>query len=111
TPNQRVLIESSAQTLTPAALGAAVLPGGDGPPLKLRDVAAGREGAAPKFGDTIIMGKPGVMLGLSSQYGANTLEVTRAIEAEIDSLRPGLAARGVTLYAGLHRPANFIEKP
>src|SRR5258708_10161164 len=55
------------------------------------------------------MGKPGVMLGLSSQYGANTLEVTRAVEEVIASFKPALAARGVTLYAGLHRAANFIE--
>jgi CzcA family heavy metal efflux pump len=109
TPNQRVLIESRGQTLTAAELGAAVLPAASGSPLRLRDFATVREGAAPKFGDTLIMGKPGVMLGLSSQYGANTLEVTGAAEAEIDSMRPALAARGVTLYAGLHRPANFIE--
>src|SRR3984957_4490112 len=109
TPNKRGLIESRGKKLTPAELGAAVLPGGSGSPLRLRDFATVREGAAPKFGDTLIMGKPGVMLGLSSQYGANTLEVTRAAEAEIDSMRPALAARGVTLYAGLHRPANFIE--
>jgi Cu/Ag efflux pump CusA len=109
TPNQRVLIESRGQTLTPEALGAAVVPGVNGPPLRLRDFATVKEGAAPKFGDTLIMGKPGVLLGLSSQYGANTLEVTRAIEAQIASLRPDLAVRGVTLYANLHRPANFIE--
>ncbi|MDB6091731.1 MAG: efflux transporter permease subunit [Gammaproteobacteria bacterium] len=109
TPNQRVLIESRGQTLTPEALGEAVIPEQNGAPLRLRDFATVTEGAAPKFGDTLIMGKPGVMLGLSSQYGANTLEVTRAIEAEITALKPGLAARGVTLYAGLHRPANFIE--
>lgn len=109
TPNQRVLIESRGQTVTPAELGAAVLPTPGSAPLRLRDFASVKEGAAPKYGDTLIMGKPGVMLGLSSQYGANTLEVTRAVEEEIDALRPSLAARGVTLYAGLHRPANFIE--
>jgi CzcA family heavy metal efflux pump len=109
TPNQRVLIESRGQTLTPEALGLAAVPVASGPPLRLRDVALVKDGAAPKFGDTLIMGKPGVMLGLSSQYGANTLEVTQAVEAEIASIRPDLAARGVMLYAGLHRPANFIE--
>ena len=111
TPNQRVLIESRGQTLTPQELGAAVVPAANanGAPLLLRDIATVKEGAAPKFGETLIMGKPGVMLGLSSQYGANTMEVTRAAEAEIAALRPALAARGVTLYAGLHRPANFIE--
>jgi CzcA family heavy metal efflux pump len=109
TPNQRVLIESRGQTLTPEALGDAVIPAQSGAPLRLRDFASVTGGAAPKFGDTLIMGKAGVMLGLSSQYGANTLEVTRALEAEIASFKPALAARGVTLYAGLHRPANFIE--
>ncbi len=109
TPNQRVLIESRGQTLTPAALGAAIVPMANGSSLRLRDFATVKEGAAPKFGDTLIMGKPGVMLGLSSQYGANTLEVTRAVEAEIASVTPALDARGVTIYAGLHRPANFIE--
>jgi len=109
TANQRVLIESEGQALTPAALAGAVLPTASGSPLRLGDFATIHYGAAPKFGDTLIMGKPGVMLGLSSQYGANTLEVTRAVEAEIAALRPSLAARGVTLYAGLHRPANFIE--
>src|SRR6185437_10821212 len=111
TPNQRVMIESRGQTLTARELGAAVVPvpAVNGGPLRLRDFATVKEGAAPKYGDTLIMGKPGVMLGLSSQYGANTMEVTRAAEAEIASLRPVLAARGVTLYAGLHRPANFIE--
>jgi CzcA family heavy metal efflux pump len=109
TPNQRVLIESRGQTLTAAALSNAVLPTATGPPLRLGDFATVKEGAAPKFGDTLIMGKSGVMLGLSSQYGANTLEVTRALETEVAALRPALAARGVTLYAGLHRPANFIE--
>jgi CzcA family heavy metal efflux pump len=109
TPNQRVLIESRGQTLTPQALGAAIVPSANGSPLRLRDFAMVREGAAPKYGDTLIQGKSGVMLGLSSQYGANTMEVTRAAEAEIAALRPYLAARGVTLYAGLHRPANFIE--
>ncbi len=46
---------------------------------------------------------------LSSQYGANTLLVTRALESALAELAPTLRARGVRLYAGLHRPANFIE--
>ena len=67
------------------------------------------DGVAPKFGDTLIMGRPGVLLNLSSQYGANTLIVTRAVEAALAELAPALRSRSVTLYPGLHRPANFIE--
>jgi hypothetical protein len=49
-----------------------------------------------------------VLLTLSSQYGANTLDATRAVEQAVDELKPALAA-GVRLYPALHRPANFIE--
>ena len=118
TPNQRVLIESRGQTLDVAALGAAVVPvaapapaapAGTALPLRLRDFATVTDGVAPKFGDTLIMGRLGVLLNLSSQYGANTLIVTRAVEAALAELAPALRSRGVTLYPGLHRPANFIE--
>ncbi len=109
TPNQRVLIESRGQTLTAEALSEAVVPSQAGSPLRLRDFATVENAAAPKFGDAIIMGKPGVLLSLSSQYGANTLDVTRATEEAIASLKPALQAKGVRLYPSLHRPANFIE--
>src|ERR1700719_2836627 len=121
TANQRVLIESRGQTLDAAALGAAVVPAlaaapaasaaaaTAATPLRLRDFATVTDGVAPKFGDALIMGKPGVLLNLSSQYGANTLIVTRAVEAALAELAPALRSRGVTLYAELHRPANFIE--
>ncbi len=109
TPNQRILIESHGQTLTAEALAEAVVPAQGGAPLRLRDFATVEDAAAPKFGDAVIMGKPGVMLSLSSQYGANTLDVTRATEEAIAALQPALEARGVRLYPRMHRPANFIE--
>jgi len=110
TPNQRVLIETHGQTLTAAALADAIVPSpSGGTPLRLRDFAKVEDAAAPKFGDAIIMGKPGVLLSLSSQYGANTLDVTRATEEAIATLKPALEAKGVALYPALHRPANFIE--
>jgi CzcA family heavy metal efflux pump len=110
TPNQRVLIETRGQALTAAALGAAVVPTPAGsPPLHLRDFATVTEAAAPKYGDALIMGKPGALFNLSSQYGANTLDATRAVEAALKSLQPTFAAHGVTVYPALHRPATFIE--
>jgi multidrug efflux pump subunit AcrB len=46
-------------------------------PLKLSDVAVVTEASAPGFSGANIMGKPGVLLEISSQYGTNTLEVTK----------------------------------
>ena len=65
---------------------------------------------ALRSGDALIMGRPGVLLSLSSQYGANTLTATRAVEQALASLRPALNAQGITVYSGMQRPANFIER-
>ena len=65
------------------------------------------EGAAPAFGDALIGGKPGVLLTVARQYGANGLETTRAVEAAIAELRPILAKQGVNIIADLDRPASF----
>lgn len=56
-----------------------------------------------------INGKPGVMLMISGQYGANTLEVTDALEKALDEMRPVITAEGMTLNDRIFRPASFIQ--
>lgn len=110
TANQRIVLQTEGQSLTAAALGGIVVAGGgNAAPVRLGDVATVAEGAEPKFGDALIMGRPGVLLTVGNQYGSNTLEVTRAVEAALEDLKPLLAREGVTLFARLHRPASFIE--
>ncbi|MEI6861649.1 MAG: efflux RND transporter permease subunit, partial [Verrucomicrobiota bacterium] len=110
TPNQRIVIQSEGQTLTIAALGNIVVAtSAGGVPVRLRDVATVAEGAEPKFGDTLIMGRAGVLMTMLSQYGSNTMDVTRELEAALDDLKPVFAREGITLYGALHRPATFIE--
>jgi Cu/Ag efflux pump CusA len=75
----------------------------------LADVATLREGAEPRFGDALIAGKPGILIETSTQFGANTLEVTRALELRLESLAPALAKQGVQYHPALLRPASFIE--
>jgi Cu/Ag efflux pump CusA len=108
TPAQRVVIQTEGQMFTPEELGNVVVRKGL-PVVRLRDVARVTLGAEPKFGDTLVMAKPAVLLTLRSQYGANTLEVTRALEAALEELKPVFAKNGITLYPRLHRPATFIE--
>src|SRR4029077_2989040 len=78
-------------------------------PVRIGDVAAVRDGAAPRFGDAIIGGRPGILVETSTQFGANTLEVTRDLEHRLAVLAPTLAQRGVTYHAALLRPASFID--
>lgn len=110
TPQQRILIEPRGQAMSAADVAAAPLPPLAGAaPARIGDVANVRDAPAPQNGDALIMGRPGVLISLSSQYGANTLEATHAVEAALAELTPALTAQGVTIHANLHRPANFIS--
>jgi CzcA family heavy metal efflux pump len=109
TPSQRIIIASSAPGLAAADLARAPLALAAGAPVRIGDVADVVEAATPKSGDALIMGRPGVLLALSSQYGANTLDTTLAVEKALAELAPSLKAQGITVYPRLHRPANFIE--
>ena len=109
TSNQRITIQTEGQALTPEALGQVVVTHKNDISVRLQDVARVIEGAEPKFGDTVIMGRPGVLMTMSSQYGANTLEVTRALEAALAEMKPVFEKQGITVYPRLHRPATFIE--
>src|SRR3984957_1364470 len=109
TPSQRIVIQAQAPGATVAALAQAVIGTRDGSPVRLGDIATLREGAAPRFGDALIAGRPGILIETSTQFGANTLEVTRALEQRLDALAPVLAKQGVQYHPALLRPASFIE--
>ena len=108
TPSQRIVIQTSGQIFTPEELGEVVVRKGS-PVVRLRDVAKVVLGAEPKFGDTLIMSRPGVLITLKSQYLANTMAVTQGLEKALDELRPVLKSKGIMIYDRLHRPATFIE--
>ncbi len=108
TSEQRILVEPRAQAATPTDIAATPIPG-NGAIVHIGDVAEVVEAPAPDFGDAVIMGKPGVLIALSSQYGANTLKVTRDVEAALRELEPAARSQGIVMTTGLHRPANFIE--
>src|SRR4030095_3937211 len=67
------------------------------------------EGPEPKFGDCVVQGRWGVLLTMSSQYGANTMEVSKWLETALAEMQPVFDKEGIKLYPRLHRPATFIE--
>lgn len=107
--NQRIIINTEGQTLSPATLAKATLMYKNGQTLHLGDIGKVVEGAAPSISSAAINGKTGIYLSVQGQLGANTNAVTQAIEAGLQQLKPTLAAEHVTLHEGLFRPANFIE--
>jgi CzcA family heavy metal efflux pump len=109
TANQRIVIHTVGQSLTPEQLGEVVLSPHAGLSVRLKDVANVGYAPAPQFGDSQINGRAGVVVLVHAQYGANTLVVTRALDAALAQLKPALATEHIQLNAQLFRPANFIE--
>jgi CzcA family heavy metal efflux pump len=110
TPAQRILLRSPTPAPDIETIRKAVIATRNGTPILLSEVAQVQIAPALRSGDSLVMGKPGVLLSLASQYGANTLTTTLAVEKALADLEPALKARGITLYSRLHRPANFIER-
>lgn len=114
TAEQRILVEPNAQAATVSDIAATPIPytGAGTTPgavVHIGDVAEVVEAQTPEVGDAVIMGQPGVLISLSSQYGANTLKVTQDVEAALEEMKPAMQAQGITFVPNLHRPANFIE--
>ena len=108
-PNQRIVLKSEGQKLTPRALAQTVVLHQNGSNVTLGDVAYIVEAPEPLIGEASIMGKAGVQMVVSEQYGANTLQVTQRVESALQELRPAVEAQGVRLTSDLFRPANFIQ--
>ena len=108
-PNQRIVVRSEGQSLTPAAIGQVVVREREGSVLRIDDVARWSVAGAPKFGDGAINGEPAIVTVVSAQLGANTKLVAGDVEAALQSLAPALEREGITLHADVFRPATFID--
>jgi CzcA family heavy metal efflux pump len=107
--NQRIVLRTEGQSLAPDQLSEAIIAHHNGQSVRLKDVASVVNGAEPKLGDSQINGQNGVVMLAYSQYGANTMEVTKAVEAALEEMKPSLAAEKITFHSRLFRPATFIE--
>lgn len=107
--NQRIIINTEGQALTPASLAQTTLLYRNGQTVRIADIGKVVEGAAPSISAAQINGTTGIYLSIQGQLGANTHGVTQALEKALEEIEPSLQAEGVTLHKGLFRPANFIE--
>ena len=107
TVNQRLTIRHVPAIITPADLGHVTLSAKDGRSVKLSDIADLKLDHQPLAGDAVINDGPGIMLIVEKFPWANTLDLTRGVEAALDELRPGLT--GIEIDTTIFRPASFIE--
>ena len=80
----------------------------EGRPVRVGDVAIVKIGAAVKMGYASENAKPAIIISVSKQPNANTLKLTRSIEANLAQLQKSLPP-DVKLDTKIFRQADFIE--
>ncbi len=107
--NQRILINTEGQTKNIKQLSQMPIMHSHGQTVRLSDIGTIIEGAAPAISAAAINGKEGVYFSAQGQLGANTKEVTEAVEKAMQELVPEMRAQNITFYPALFRSANFIN--
>ncbi|WP_374090667.1 efflux RND transporter permease subunit [Methylomicrobium lacus] len=108
--NQRFTLQTAGSASTPEQMAKIIVKRDKGMNVTLGDVAAIAYAPEPPIGAAQILGKPGIVLMVIGQYGANTLSVSRQVEqvlSEFDSL---FKQQAVRFYPHLFRPADYIER-
>jgi CzcA family heavy metal efflux pump len=107
TPNQRLPMLHVQPVINPEDVARVPVQTVNGKTVHLGDVANIVWDTWPLVGDAVINDGPGLMLIVEKLPWANTLEVTRGIEAALAELQPGLP--GVEIDSKIFRPATYIE--
>jgi CzcA family heavy metal efflux pump len=104
TPNQRLGIQHLQPISEPEDLSKVTV---EGTYLALADVATVVEDHQPLIGDAVVEDGAALMLVVEKLPWASTVEVTRDVEAAVESLKLGLP--GVQMDTTLFRPATYLE--
>lgn len=105
---QEYLIRNIGRTTKLENLQDLVIDYREGTPILLKQVATVEFAARLKRGDASFMGKPAVILSVQKQPGADTVKLTREIEAALAELNKNMPA-GIAAKDILFKQANFIE--
>ncbi|WP_424859213.1 MULTISPECIES: efflux RND transporter permease subunit [unclassified Tepidimonas] len=106
--SREYLIRHIGRTTRPEDLAGVAVAFREGRPILLEQVAAVRFAPALKRGDAGYNGAPAVIVSVQKQPTADTVKLTREIEAALAELQPGLPP-GLAAPKVLFRQADFIR--
>ncbi len=106
---QEYLIQGIGRAASIEDIGGIAVTARQGRPVFIRDVAQVQVGPALKRGEGSHNAEPAVVLGIQKQPGANTLELTRRLDATLDEIQRGLPP-GMKIDRHVFRQADFIER-
>ena len=104
---REVLIRGLGRARDLEEIGLTVVAVREGIPVLIEDVADMRIGPKIRFGTAAVNAEPAVILSIQKQPGANTLELTERVDAELDAIEAELPA-GISFARAIFRQADFI---
>ncbi|PCE63043.1 efflux RND transporter permease subunit [Sediminicola luteus] len=102
------IVKGNGRAYTVGQLQESLLETRNGYPIKLKDVAEVRIGAADKIGDGSMNGESAIIMTISKQPDVNTLDLTAQLDAAIAGLKQQLP-KGVQINSHIFRQADFIQ--
>ena len=105
---REVLIRGLGRARDLEEIGLTVVAVRNGVPILVDDLAEVRIGPKVRFGTASVNAEPAVVLSIQKQPGANTLELTETIDAELDRIEAALPD-GVSFEREIFRQAEFIS--
>ena len=102
------VVRGIAQTSDLKSLGNSFIKLVDGNPVRISDVAEVKIGSAVKMGYASENAEPAIIISVSKQPNANTLDVTRRIEESLAILKQTIP-EDVVIDTKIFRQADFIE--
>lgn len=109
TANQRLTVQHLQPITTAGDLAKVPIATRGGTTADLGDIATVVEDHQPLIGDAVFTdGSQGILLVVDKFPDTNTEDVTRAIDAKLASMRPGLS--GIEVDASFYRPATYTER-
>lgn len=90
-------------------LGKAAVVGSEGRTVTLEDIAEIKTGPKlPRIGTASLRGEPAVLLTVTKQYGAGTMDLTENIDRALAELQSSLPA-GIKVSTDIFRQSDFID--
>jgi CzcA family heavy metal efflux pump len=108
--NQRFTLQVTGQPATPEQFGKILVKREQGRNVTLGEAATIQYAPEPPIGAAQIMGKPGIVMMVIGQYGANTLSVSRQVEQTLQEFEPIFTKQAINFHSHLFRPADYIER-
>ena len=102
------LVRNLGRAQTPEDIAATAIESNNGVPITVGQVAQVIAGAQLKRGDGSANASSAVILNIEKQPGANTLELTKTVDAALKDIQKGLPS-DVVINNQIFRQSNFIE--